>query len=192
MNQEKTERLEIVGRLYRRGYSYRQIQAEVKRVLDLSSYGIGTVCKDVNGLLEEWKKERLDNVEHHVQLELERIDEACRELWEQWEKSKTDYKKTAHKQKGTPRSTQDGGEKISTYQIEKTETQVVKIGDVSFISEIRKQLEERRKLLGLYAPEKQELTGKDGKDLIPELNLSHLSDEELITYYSLLNKASQK
>lgn len=33
------------------------------------------------------------------------------------------------------------------------------LGDPSYIAEIRKQLEERRKLLGLYAPEKKNISG---------------------------------
>ena len=33
------------------------------------------------------------------------------------------------------------------------------LGDPSYIGEIRKQLEERRKLLGLYAPEKKDING---------------------------------
>lgn len=34
-----------------------------------------------------------------------------------------------------------------------------------------------------------ELTGKDGKPLIPELNLANLDDAELKTYYELMRKA---
>lgn len=56
----------------------------------------------------------------------------------------------------------------------------------------QKSLDSLSEMLGFNAPVKQEITGKDGKDLIPEMNLAQLSDEELITYYSLLNKASQK
>ncbi len=45
------------------------------------------------------------------------------------------------------------------------------------------------KLLDFYAPIKNEVTGKDGKDLFPHLDLSLLSDEELVTHYNLLLKA---
>jgi hypothetical protein len=37
--------------------------------------------------------------------------------------------------------------------------------------------------------ERSELTGKDGKNLLPELNLSNLDDTELKTYYELMRKA---
>ena len=91
---------------------------------------------------------------------MERIDDTVRELWEQWEKSKTDYTKTARKQKGSPtRDNQTGQTSIRTYQTERTETEVIRLGDPSYIAEIRMQLAERRKLLGLYAPEKKDIQG---------------------------------
>lgn len=37
-----------------------------------------------------------------------------------------------------------------------------------------------------------ELTGKDGKDLIPEIDISKLSIEELKTYHAILEKASEQ
>ena len=93
-------------------------------------------------------------------LELARIDDTCRELWEQWEKSKENYTKQTRKQKGSPsRDAETGQTSIKTYQTERTDTEVIMLGDPSYIAEIRKQLEERRKLLGLYAPEKTEVSG---------------------------------
>ena len=100
--QMKLARLEIVAQLFKRGYSRRKIREEVKNRLDLKSYSLGTVQSDVQTLLAEWREDRIENTDDLVQLELERIDDAVRELWEQWEKSKTDYNKTQRKQKGSP------------------------------------------------------------------------------------------
>lgn len=156
--QMKLARLEIVAQLFKRGYSRRKIREEVKNRLDLKSYSLGTVQSDVQTLLAEWREDRIENTDDLVQLELERIDDAVRELWEQWEKSKTDYNKTQRKQKGSPsRDSETGQTSIKTYQTERTETEVICLGDTSYIAEIRKQLEERRKLLGLYAPEKKDI-----------------------------------
>ena len=91
-NQFKAARLEIVSQLYKRGYSVRAIRAEVMRRLDLKTYSTGTVHGDIKTLLEEWRESRLDDMDDALQLELTRIDETVRELWEQWEKSKEDYK----------------------------------------------------------------------------------------------------
>lgn len=158
--QMKEGRLEIVAELYKKGHSYRQIRAEVMARLDLPKYSVSTVDKDIKSLLKEWRESRLEDMDLALQLELERIDDTCRELWEQWEKSKTDYTKTSNKRKGSPAIAKEGDkERIKTYQIVESKTEVIRTGDPSYISEIRQQLAERRKLLGLYAPEKKNITG---------------------------------
>lgn len=163
-NQFKVARLEIVSQLYKRGYSVRAIRVEVMRRLDLATYSTQTVHKDVQTLLKEWRESRLDDMDDALQLELTRIDETVRELWEQWEKSKEDYTKTQRKRKGAPtRSNQDnnsGGEGgIRTFSVEEKTQEVIGLGNPAYISEIRQQLAERRKLLGLYAPEKRDIQG---------------------------------
>lgn len=186
--QKREARREIVAELYRKGYSIRQICKEVMRRLNVPSCSTRSVHKDIQVLLEEWRESRIEDTDAAVQLELERIDATIRELWEQWEKSKTDYSKTTEKRKGAPRKAEgDRKERIRTYNIERTETEVVCVGDVSIIAEIRHQLMERRKLLGLYAPEKREVTGKDGADLIP-VDLSKLSKEDLFALAELRRK----
>ena len=159
LKQIKEGRLEIVSELYKKGYSVRKIRAEVMARLDLPTYSTFTVHKDIHSLLSEWRESRLQDMDMALQLELERIDDTCRELWEQWEKSKTDYKKTTNKRKGSPSKDMQGGQTLKTYQKEEIETSVVRLGDPSYIAEIRQQLGERRKLLGLYAPEKRNITG---------------------------------
>lgn len=159
-NQVKLARLEIVAKLYKRGYSIRKIRDEVMRRLDLPTYSLQTVHKDVRTLLDEWRESRLDDLDDALELELQRIDDTVRELWEQWEKSKMDYSKTESKQKGSPSRDKDTGQTtIRTFQTERKETEVVSLGNPAYISEIRQQLAERRKLLGLYAPEKKDVQG---------------------------------
>lgn len=158
-NQAKLARLEIVSQMFLRQYTVRQIRAEVMKRLNLSTYSTATVQNDIKTVLEELQQQRLDNAEYALQLELERIDETCRELWAQWEKSKEDYVRTMKKRKGVPQFGDEGG-KSKTTQIETRESTVIGLGNVSYISEIRAQLQERRKLLGLYAPEKKEVSGE--------------------------------
>ena len=159
-NQVKLARLEIVAQLYKRGYSVRNIRDEVMRRLDLPTYSLQTVQKDIRSLLDEWRESRIEDMDDALELELQRIDDTVRELWEQWEKSKTDYSKTESKQKGSPSRDKDTGQTtIRTFQTERKETEVVSLGNPAYISEIRQQLAERRKLLGLYAPEKKDVQG---------------------------------
>ena len=163
-NQFKTARLEIVAQLYKRGYSIRAIRAEVMRRLDLATYSTQTVHKDVQTLLKEWRESRLEDMDDALQLELTRIDDTVQELWEQWEKSKEDYTRTQRKRKGAParsgnqdNNSSDGG--IRTFSVEEKTQQVIMLGNPAYIAEIRQQLAERRKLLGLYAPEKRDIQG---------------------------------
>lgn len=158
-NQAKLARLEIVSRMYLRQHTVRQIREEVMKRLGLKTYSTSTVQSDIKSVLEELQQQRIENAEYALQLELERIDETCRELWSQWEKSKEDHVRTMKKRKGIPSFGDEGG-KTKTTAIETSESNVQGLGNVAYISEIRQQLQERRKLLGLYAPEKKEVSGE--------------------------------
>lgn len=164
--QKKLARLEIVASLYKRGYSVRKIQAEVMKRLDLPTYSTGTVQRDIQSLLTEWRESRLSDMEDALQLELERIDDTVRELWEQWEKSKEDYVRETNVKRGVPKKKDNdkqggnGSTEIKTVSTERTTSNVVGLGNPAYISEIRQQLQERRKLLGLYAPEKKDISGE--------------------------------
>lgn len=171
-NQIKQARLEIVAQLYKRGWTQRKIQAEVMRRLDLPTYSLNTVHRDIRCLLDEWRESRLDDMDDALQLELSRIDDTVRELWEQWEKSKEDYTRTQMKRRGMPASRNQNGQnvqnqegqnqnsdRIRTLLVEEKTQNVVGLGNPSYIAEIRQQLAERRKLLGLYAPEKRDVQG---------------------------------
>ena len=159
--QVREARMEVVAELYKRGYSYRKIRTETMARMNLPAYSLSTVKTDVGILLKEWRESRLSDMDAALTLELARIDETIQELWSQWERSKTDYQQRTSKKKGTPNRNQDGVEQsgIRTHSIEETKTDKIMLGDVSYISEIRAQLAERRKLLGLYAPEKKDISG---------------------------------
>ena len=54
-----------------------------------------------------------------------------------------------------------------------------------------KSLDSIREMLGFSAPVKSELTGKGGKDLFPSIDISKLSDEEIVKMHTLLEKAKR-
>lgn len=158
--QAQIVRLDIIAQLYKRGYSYREIREEVMARLDLQAYSLQTVHKDVNRLLSEWRETRIENTDHAVQLELERIDELIKEAWEAWDKSKVDYERSRQKMQGVPGGDGESGEGgIVTVKMEQTKENVNSCGDPRYLEVIHKNLVERRKLLGLYSPEKKEITG---------------------------------
>ena len=158
-------RLEIVAELYKRGYTYAKIRTEVMARLGLPTYSKRTVMRDVYYLLDEWKAERVKDIDQLVSLELKRIDETIVELWGQGEASKREMTKKTQKQTGIPIGGMDTGEggavggSISILKMESNKTSEERLGDPRYISEIRQQLMERRKLLGLYAPEKKDIQG---------------------------------
>lgn len=185
--QKREGRLEFVASLYKRGYSYRQIRQKAMDELGLKTYSLDTVTSDIELLKTEWRTHRIVDTNDAIQLELERIDDAIRELWDAWEKSKTDQDLKSSKKKGVgvPVSQSETGaetmKKIQTKEYEESVKHEICYGDPRYIAEIRAQLVERRKLLGLYAPEKRQITGKDGKDLIPEaakVNINDFTPEE--------------
>nr|DAP91933.1 MAG TPA: hypothetical protein [Caudoviricetes sp.] len=156
--QAQIVRLDIIAELYKKGYSYRDIREEVMTRLDLSSYSLRTVSKDVNRLLEEWRETRIENIDLALQLELQRIDDLIKEAWAAWDKSKTDYERKKAKQQGVPGCGEDSGE-VVTVKVEQQKEEIICYGDPRYLDIIHKLLIERRKLLGLYAPEKREISG---------------------------------
>jgi phage terminase small subunit len=53
----------------------------------------------------------------------------------------------------------------------------------------QKSLDSIKAMLGFDAPERKELSGKDGKPLFDNVDLSKLSDNELVEYNKILDKA---
>lgn len=159
-------RMDILSTLYKRGYSYRDMRAEVMARLDLKSYSLETVKKDIDALLDEWRSTRIEDLDLALQLELERIDTLIKEAWDAWEKSKESYKKVKAAQEGipgTPEEDTEGNEKpspIVTVKMKQTSEDVVSYGDPRYLEVINRLLIERRKLLGLYSPEKMDVSGE--------------------------------
>lgn len=156
--QLKTARLDIIAELYKRGYSLRKITEEVKRRLNIPKLAVSTTYNDVQTLLKEWRESRIENIDQALQLELERIDDTTAELWEQWDKSKEEAQKTTTTRSGRIKGKGKAG--IETDAVSESRTNVGGLGNPAYIAEIRQQLIERRKLLGLYAPEARQVKGE--------------------------------
>ena len=152
-DQLKQARLEIIAGLYKRGYSMAKIAEEVRQRLN-TTCSTRTVWNDVQQLLKEWRESRIEDVDQALQLELERIDESVAELWQQWDKSKEDYTAVRNRKVGVPVAPQEGSQgssetEIVTIRREQEDENKVGLGDVRYIAEIRNQLAERRRLLGM-------------------------------------------
>lgn len=169
----------IVAELYKRGWSIAKITKEVRARMN-TTCSSRTIWNDIQDLLKEWQAARIQDTDARLQLELERIDDCVAELWEQWDKSKEDWQREHNKRIGVPVEAGSGadGEQttIQTVRRENMTENVVGLGNPAYMAEIRQQLMERRKLLGLYAATKTEVTGKDGTPLLPP---QQMSEEEI-------------
>lgn len=163
-------RMLIVAEMYKKGYSIKKIAEEVKKRMN-TTCSTRTIWNDINALLKEWRETRIEDIDLRLQFELECIDDNICELWKQWEKSKEDYTKQYSKRVGVPMPQDasgdgngegqgggNGGNEIVTIRREQSEQNEVGLGDPRYIAEIRQQQMERRKLLGIYAPEKRDIS----------------------------------
>lgn len=141
----RAARQTLVARYYLQGLTFQEIADKLHAEPGMERTAKSTVHHDVKALLAEWRRERLDNIEDYVAVELRRIGDATAALWAEWEKSK------------------GGGDRPAA---------------VGYITEIRMQLAERRKLLGLYAPERREVSGPGGGPVpLAGLTTEEIEDE---------------
>lgn len=207
--QIREARLQIVSELRLQGKSVRQIAEAVTARLQLpKKVSTFTIHSDLKLLLQQWREDNNQNTEEWVQLEVARVDMFIAELYEAWEKSKTDFEQVRQRQERghfelPPSEGEDGQPKgkrkiPSPYikQIQSREN-VINYGHVGYISEIRKLLEYRAKLLGLYAPDRKEVTGANGQPLNPPttnttITVEELTDDELATLYAIAAKRDKK
>jgi len=152
----KALRMDIIAPLFKKGYSYRELREEVMARLNLKSYSLHTVKTDVDALLAEWRETRIENTDLAMQLELQRLDDIIKEAWAAWEKSKEDYQKQKARQDAIPVPAEDGqGADPAVVKMSQEREDVRSCGDPRYLDVINKALAERRKLLGLYSPEKK-------------------------------------
>lgn len=151
-------RLPIIARLMATGMTMRKMAVILNDTLQPEkNIAVGTVGTDVQYLLKEWRDQRVKDVDLVIQAQLEIIDHCIAELFDQWEKSKTDFTETHTKQIGAPAQ---GGAGITASRVEKATNTKVVFGDPRYIAEIRALLDQRNKLLGIYPAEKKDITSK--------------------------------
>lgn len=205
--QIREARLQIVSELRLQGKSVRQIADAVTARLQLpKKCSTFTIHSDLKLLLQQWHEDNNQNTEEWVQMEVARTDMLIAELYEAWEKSKQDFELVRARQErshveDTKRTEEGDGSKSKgkaayVKQVQSRET-VANYGNVGYISEIRKLLEYRAKLLGLYAPDRKEITGANGQPINPtttaaSIPLEELTEEELQTLYNIAAKRDKK
>lgn len=140
------DRKKIAG-LYLKGWLQVDIAQEVG--IDQS-----TVSRDLKAIRDEWLKSTLVDFNEAEGRELAKIDAVEVEAWAAFERSKEDREISVQE-------SVDGDSNRQKAQI-RTEG---RDGDPKWLEIVLKCSEQRRKILGIDAPVKSEVTGKDGGPL---------------------------
>jgi len=166
---------EQIAEWYLQGWSQRKIAEKLK--LALSS-----INRDIKAIREQWKQRTTINLDEYKTVKLVEIANSKKRAWEGWERSCEEFKAKTGIGKPIQKTDSKGnviGEELKIIsQTIHTET---RNGDPRFLSEVNKLISEECKLLGLYAPQKNEHTGKDGGPIMVD-QFKGWTKEDLLKY----------
>lgn len=162
---------QFITELYLKGHSCRSIALQLCKHVGNEKYlTYRTVSNDINKLLSEWEKDRIDDIHKQKVIELEKINKLERTYWMAWEKSIEDYEKKAKKVKG-PLGKDRNGNPLNPTEQEMQTTNMINFGNPSYLAGIERCIERRCKILGIDAPQKVDITSK-GKGFLDFLKES--------------------
>jgi predicted transcriptional regulator len=122
-----------------------------------------TVSRDLAELRKEWLERSINHVDQKKAIELAKLDRLEVTYWEAWERSKQNARTVIK------RHTPDGNS--TERKIEQ------KVGNPTFLEGVLKCIDRRCQLLGLDAPKRTEMTGKDGGPIeVNDVRLKLLAD----------------
>jgi hypothetical protein len=137
-----------IASLYLKG----KIQAEIAFELGISQ---PTVSREIKTLVDEWKQERVYDINEAKAKELAKLDVLELEYWNAWLRSQND--EVSRTEGTTARGEVD------------TTTTKGQTGDSAFLQGVERCIKLRLEILGMVIS-KFELTGKDGEPLNPKEN----------------------
>jgi transposase len=179
---QREEDLVQITRLYLQGRTQRDIAEAV-------GVSQGQVNHDLKLIQTRWRESSIMDMNEAKQRELARLDELEREYWAAWEQSKNERTRARQESDG---KSKDGKPNVVRATMEREQRD----GNPAFLAGVMSCIERRCKLLGLDAPAKAELTGKDGGPIKTEVankpDLSKLSVDELLQLRSVLAKATDE
>lgn len=142
-----------------------RINADEEREYTLTQQMISYDLKQVQ---KAWLKSALRDFDEARAQELAKIDRLEREYWRGWERSCENAETVVTKSKGVVKQYKDEarGKLMTERPAEVNQTSKGQAGDPRFLAGVERCIERRCKLLGLDAPEKREVTGKDGGPLL--------------------------
>lgn len=157
--EEREHDIQIEAEMKIKGHSYRAIANYINKTFDRSISHI-TIRSDVNQYIKQWKADHDKEFDDRLNVELRKLELREKLLWEAWERSCESIVIKAVKKKGSFKKVNDIQTEEKTYHGK---------GDPRYMDQLDKLSEKRCKLLGLYAPDKTELS-------FEKLSDSQLSD----------------
>lgn len=178
---ERESDLEKINRLYLQGYSLRAIAEE------LGNVSHETIQNDLSEIQRRWQESTTIEIDEHKSKELARIDLLEFEYWQQYELSKEDFESITKKAKdgGSPDDKTKRGYEVTT----RTENRT---GNPSYLQGVERCIKMRMELLGLEAPKRQEIAGKDGKAIEINNHGTITDDERIIRIAEILEAARNR
>ncbi len=146
-----------IADLYRAGHTQRAISQQ----FGLSQ---GQICQDLAEIKRRWKAESVEFFTSKIEEELSKIDNLEITYWNQFDESRQDEICITVETKTVTLKGDDGGDSVDlpATETKRTIKTTKRVGDRGFLTGVEWCIERRCKLLGLDAPAKSELTGKDG------------------------------
>lgn len=143
--------------LHLQDFSYKEIARIIEKETG-RSISYRQVGYDLKHVRDQWKDQRLDNYEKHIHEELARLDSLEMELWNSWRRSQ-EGSETKRVEEVVREVMDDEGDDVDLEMIvAKVVTTTNKSpGDTKYLQLIIQVQQERRKLLGLYAPAKLDI-----------------------------------
>lgn len=189
--------LSFCSNLFLRGYTYKEISERLNE--ENARRGVGyTISRqmvywDMQQLLIEWKRERMDNIDDYVTQELRKLDKMEVELWEAWERSKTGKTREKNRQNAKPRKVLEDGDNPEYYGYEETTTET-SAGNPRFLDLLLNVQQRRAKMLGFDAPIKVEIPGieKSINGDAPQYDVSAIPEDLLFAVADKLQTAEYK
>ena len=136
------------------------LQQEAGRKLSRRQVGY-----DIEYVRERWITEQVEDYQFLVKQELARLNALEDELWESWRESKADIEQKRVEEVMRQFLDEEEEDAFQLMVDKVVTTTTGSVGDKGFLELIFKTQQERRKLLGLYAPAKLDMRVQEEKTL---------------------------
>lgn len=188
---QREEDLARMAEMLAKGVTERDLAAEFQ----LSP---STVHRDVATIEERWRSHALQQADLHKGRILAGHDQVIKEAWSEFDRSKGDAEKMVEvtemlkDQPAKPDGDVLAAESPYPLVLEVTRRTLTvegQTGDPRYLTVIENALEAKAKLLGVNAPERHQVTGKDGGPVRLDVrDLSSLTDTELALLETVATK----